>query len=178
MALAIERVAADLQQARRRRQVALHVAHHGQRAQRDLLALTTNAEQYMAAAEAIGIVVPEGKIEKKFSFELWTGLSGQACEPGVEEASGYLLLPFVNAGTIGDLTVDGENAISFSMTGAFTRGGNAWGVGPYDITTVSTPAPGTPAPLPTALDPLDHLLLIETALAPPPSACAIQAMPA
>lgn len=248
----------------------------------DLLSLTTNAEQYKDVSDTLGIVVPEGTIDKKFGFELWTGLSGQACEPGVEEASGYLLLPFVNAGVIGDLSIDGENAVSFSMTGAFTRGGNAWGVGPFkviaggaganevqtvtitgtptggsftltwpgigttapiaynavnsavqtallalggvetgDVVVTGGPGPGTPyvltfgggwankdvlqltatgaftggtnpavavttttpgssgtgLPIPTTLDPLDHLLLIETDLAPPPSACAIQSMP-
>src|SRR3546814_2580569 len=83
--------------------------------------------------ENAGITVAEGTIDKKFALELWTGLSGRACEPGDEEASGYMLLPFVNAGVLGDVEVTGEDAITFSMTGAFTRGGNAWGVGPYNV---------------------------------------------
>lgn len=33
---------------------------------------------------------------------------------------------------------------------------------------------GAPAPLPTPLDPLDHLLLIETSIAPPAEACGLQ----
>lgn len=136
-----------------------------------LLAVTTNAEIYENYESiAAGIVVPEGTINKKFSFELWTGLSGEACAPGVEEASGYMLLPFVQAGVMGDLTVDGENAISFSMTGAYTKGGNAWGEGPFNVMADT----GTPAPLPTPLDPLDHLLLVATDIAPPASVCGLQ----
>jgi len=248
-----------------------------------LLSLTTNAEVYENyASEAAGIVVPEGAIDKKFALELWTGIAGGECEPG-DEASGYVLLPFVNAGVLGDLTVDGENAVSFSMTGAYTKGGNSWGVGPFevlnnaagatnevqtvtitdtptggtftltfdghttaniaynasaanvqaallaltnldtgDVTVTGGPGPGTPyvvtfggtyanegVPemtaasaltggtnpaitvttnpqgssgdpdvLPTALDPLDHLLIVETTTVPPTAVCGLQAMPA
>lgn len=250
-----------------------------------LLSLVTNAETYdNYAGDPNGIVVPEGTISKNFALELWTGLSGAACQPGAEEASGYLLLPYLRAGVLGDISVDGENAVTFSMTGAYTKGGNGWGVGPYDvlmsgtnavdevqtITITGTPtggtfklewpgvgttatiaynataanvatalvalggvetgdvvgsggpfpgtavvltwgggyagtnvpqlvvresaltggtdpavgvvtttpgAPGGAAPLPTALDPLDHLLLIDTEIAPPASACGLQAMP-
>jgi hypothetical protein len=145
----------------------------------DLLSVVTNAEQYMDYSdESAGIVVPEGTIDKRFALELWTGLSGRACEPGEEEASGYMLLPFLAAGVLGDVTVDGENAVTFSMTGAYTKGGNTWGVGPYDVLLDGTTPPGTPAPLPTALDPLDHLLLLETGVAPPPSACGFGPIPA
>ena len=111
------------------------------------------------------------KIEKKFALELWTGLSGQACAEGAEDASGYLLLPFITAGTIGDIEVTGEDAISFSMTGAVTKSGNAWGTGPYDVVKKAKQGGGggfENAKLPTPLDPLDHLLMIDTALAPPP----------
>lgn len=134
----------------------------------DLLSVTTNAEPYADYDdENAGFTVAEGTIDKRFSFELWTGLSGRACEDGDEEASGYLLLPFVNAGVLGDIEVTGEDAVTFSMTGAFTKGGNNWGVGPFNVLMDT----GVPAVLPTALDPLDHLLLVETGVAPPPSSC-------
>lgn len=141
-----------------------------------LLALVTNAEIYENYEQvAAGIVVPEGSLDKQFSLELWTGLSGSACEPGAEEASGYMLLPFLNAGVLGDISIDGENAVSFSMTGAYTKGGNAWGVGPFNVMADnSDPETPVPAPLPTPLDPLDHLLLVETGIAPPASECGLQ----
>lgn len=250
----------------------------------DLYELVTNADPYTDYANNVaGITIAEGTIDSKFALELWTGLTGQQCEPGVEEASGYLLLPFVNSGVLGDLDINGENAIQFSLTGAFTKGGNNWGVGPWKVLQAVTPtnevqtisAPGAPtggtftlsfsgqttAPiaynaaastvrtalealsninvgdvtvsggplpgaaltvtftgqwagedvpqmtvsttgltgststpamtvatatagstgagvLPTKLDPLDHLLLVETGIAPPPSACGAKAMPA
>lgn len=129
-----------------------------------LLALTTNAEVYEAEEDVIGFTVPEGAIEKWFALEMWTGLSGQACAPGQEEASGYMLLPFVVGGVLGDITVDSENAVTFSLTGARTKGGNAWGVGPFDVV---QDAGDLAAPLPTAVDAMDHLLLIETGLTVP-----------
>jgi hypothetical protein len=246
-----------------------------------LLSLVTNAEVYNKGGNTIGFTVPEGTIDKKFALELWTGLSGTACAPGAAFQGGYLLLPFVQAGVLGDITIDGENAVTFSLTGASTKGGNAWGVGPYNVilggtqanevqrvtitgtptggtftltyagqttapiahnaaaaavqsalealsnigvgdvvcsggplpgsfvavtfqgalantdvtqmtaassltggttptvavTTTTPGSPGTASKLPTALDPLDHLLMILTDVAPPVSACDLVAMP-
>lgn len=142
-----------------------------------LVPMVSNAEPYANYANDIaGFTVPEGTITKNFALELWTGLSGQACVPGAESAGGYLLLPFMRAGTLGDITINGENAVTFSMTGAYTMGGNAWGVGPYNVL-LNDDATPIPDKLPTALDPLDHLLIIDTSVAPPPSAAAPQAMP-
>lgn len=133
-----------------------------------LLTLMTNAEPYMdAAGDLAGITVPEGEIEKQFALELWTGLSGYVSGGGEEEASGYFLLPFISAGTLGDITVNSENAVTFSLSGAYTKGGNAWGVGPYDVVKTEE---GADSALPEAIDAFDHLLLLDTALAPPPVA--------
>lgn len=134
-----------------------------------LISAVTNAEIYEDYLnDQIGFTVPEGTVNSRFSLEMWTGLSGAACAVGADTASGLLLLPFVNAGVMGDVTADGENAVTFSMTGAFTKGGNAWGTGPYNVMRDES---NDPAPLPTALDPFDHMLLIDTGLAIPPDAC-------
>lgn len=136
-----------------------------------LLAIVSNAVPYEDyAGDVAGFTVPEGEIDKKFSLELWTGLSGQACVPGGagDEASGYMLLPLVQAGVLGDIELDGENSVTFSLTGAYTVSGNAWGNGPFNVL---RNLGGDAAVLPTALDPYDHLLLVDTALAPPPVAC-------
>lgn len=123
--------------------------------------LISNAEPYFDAEDnIIGFTVPEGDITAKFALELWTGLAGEACAEGVDEASGYLLLPCVVGGTLGDLEFNGENAVTFSINGAFTKGGNGWGVGPWDDVTPD-------GALPTPLDPADHLLLIKENVAPP-----------
>lgn len=133
-----------------------------------LLAITTNAEEYTDGDDVIGFTIPEGEIKKWFALEMWTGLSGIVCDPTTEEPSGYILLPGIVAGVLGDIEVNGEDAITFSMTQASTKGGNGWGVGPYDV---YKPSAGVAGPLPTPVDPYDHLLMIETNIAPPPSAC-------
>lgn len=143
-----------------------------------LLSMVTNAEEYENYKnEVAGFTVAEGPMTGRFALELWTGLAGQACGAGGEVASGYLLLPLVASGTLGDLEIGGEDAINFSLANSYTVGGNSWGVGPFDVLrTEGDPeadpvVPGVPAPLPTALDALDHLLLIDTDVAPPPAAC-------
>jgi hypothetical protein len=138
-----------------------------------LLGIVSNAEPYEDyAGDIAGFTVGEGELAKWFALELWLGMSGNVCAPGAEEASGYMLLPFVVGGVLGDIAIDGENAVTFSLTGAVTRGGNGWGVGPYNVVMDNTvPATPVPAALPTPLDPFDHLLLIDTSVAPPPEAC-------
>lgn len=132
-----------------------------------LLSIVTNSEVYEDyEGDEAGFTVPEGEISGRFALELWTGIAGVASGGEGDEPSGYLLLPFVAQGTLGDLEVGGEDAITFSLSNSGTRGGNQWGVGPYDVLNDS----GEAAPLPEALDPMDHLLMIETLIAPPPSA--------
>lgn len=142
----------------------------------DLLSFLTNAEQYEDyAGDVIGITVPEGEIAKRFALELWMGLTGQACAPGSQTAGAYLLLPFMCSGILGDLEVTGESQIDFSMTGAYSMGGNGWGVGPYDVILNDDATPVADV-LPTALDPLDHLLLIQSGVTAPIEACGCQSM--
>jgi hypothetical protein len=70
--------------------------------------------------------------EVNFAFELWMGVKkgDTACAAGTGEKLGYLLLPFLSGGILSDFTVE-NNAITFTLTGARTQDGNAWGVGPY-----------------------------------------------
>lgn len=125
----------------------------------------TNARPYLdAAGDLAGFRVPEGAIDKTFALELWTGLSGQACGSGADEASGYLLLPFVLAGVPSEIAIDGENAVTFGMTGASTKPGNQWGVGPYDVV---YDAGGNPAKLASAVSPDELQLVLDTGLAVP-----------
>lgn len=140
-----------------------------------LLTMMTNAEPYEDyAGEIAGFTVPEGEIDEAFGLEMWTGLSGVQSS-GDEEPGGYLLLPFVAGGTFGDIEVTGEDAINFTVTGTRTKGNNNWGVGPYDVLMDDA---GTAGPLPTALDPLDHMLLMDTMVAPPPVEDSAGAIPA
>lgn len=142
------------------------------------LTLMTNAEPYTGTVgtDVIGFTVPEGTIDKFFALELWMGLAGQGCTPGAAESSDYLLLPFVGAGLLGGITINGTDAITFTMTGASTKGGNAWGVGPWLVYDGGT-GTFTPAKLPTALDPDDHLLMIATDVPPPAASAELIPMP-
>ena len=133
----------------------------------DVLSMITVAQAYAdAAGDAAGFTIGEGELDSHFALELWTGIGGD------KSSYGYLLLPHVIGGTLGDITVDGENAVTFTLTNARTEGPNAWGVGPANyLVVMDDSATPVPAQLPTALDPFDHLLLIDTAVAPPAVAC-------
>lgn len=139
-----------------------------------LLTFISNVEAYEDyAGDVAGFTVAEGAITNRWALELWTGLAGQGCA-GANEASGYILLPNIKAGVLGNIEVNGENAVNASITGAITVGGNSWGTGPYQVVYDGA---NQPAVLPTALDPYDHLLMIDTALALPPMSCDPQPAP-
>lgn len=249
-----------------------------------LMGMVSNAKPYLDyMGRVAGFTVGEGVFNEFFALELWTGLAGASCVPGVQEASGYLLLPFVAAGSVGDMEINGDKSVDFSIKNSYTKGGNSWGVGPFnvlagsfgtnevqtvtitgaptggnfrlvfngqqtalipwnataaqvqsalealnniapgDITVTGGPGPATPyvvtfssggawasedvpqmtatnaftggvtpaiavttttpgaggpaGPLPTALDPFDHFLLVDTQVPPPPAACNPQPMP-
>lgn len=105
-----------------------------------------------------------------FALELWAGSpTGDACSTaGATGSYGYLLLPFLTGGILGDFTVE-NGAVTFTLTGANTKEGNAWGVGPYDdimLDAAATPGPMT-APVSTSV----ALRTMIVDLAPPPDAC-------
>jgi hypothetical protein len=136
----------------------------------ELFALASSQDPYVVNGDAIGFTVNVNQdVKNAFALELWADAAGgDACATdGAEGNFGYLLLPYLFGGIIGDFTVENA-AVTFTITGANTRNGNAWGVGPYDdIISVA----GAPGPLPTALLPNDHLLTILTNQAPPDPYC-------
>lgn len=108
--------------------------------------------------------------DSAFALEVWTGVPGVACGPDADagvQASGYLLLPYLQGGTFGDFTVEND-AISFTVTGATTRSGSGWGVGPYDVIRETD---GTVAPLTVPIANDDHLLVRFTDVAAPDAEC-------
>jgi hypothetical protein len=137
----------------------------------DLLSFMTNMTAYLDHnGDVAGATVYEGSVEEKFGLEVWTGLANYEAPTGIQEASGYVALPCVNAGVLGDITVDGENAVSFTMTGAYTVSGHGWGVGLHEVVMNN----GVPDLLPEPLLPTEPMLIMETGVAPPPSACGCQ----
>jgi hypothetical protein len=65
------------------------------------------------------------------------------------------------------------NVSQMTAVGAFT-GGTAPAIA---VTTTTSGSGGVAAKLPTAIDPYDHFLMIETMLAPPPSVCDAATVP-
>lgn len=141
----------------------------------DLLEIVTVARKYADYnANTVGIAMGSSQASGRFALELWTGLDGQQCPTGVTEVSGYLLLPMITEGILSDIVTDSQNAVSFTLTGAYTMDGNNWGTGPYNVI---KNASNVDSRLPTALSPNDHLVLFQTGTTPPTSACGCVVMP-
>lgn len=102
-----------------------------------------------------------------FALELWSAVPGEQCIGGAK-SYGYFLAPFVQGGSLGDFTWQND-AINFTISGATTKDGTGWGVGPYDVMLDNT---GTPGPLLEALDNYDHLVVDLTKVPPPDTSAA------
>ena len=116
------------------------------------------------AGDVIGFDIDtQTKLEGQgFAMELWAG-SGQTSEGATTAEYGYLLLPFLKGGIVGDFTLE-NGAVTFTLTGANTRDGNKWGVGPYRDIMLSG---GVPGPMTSPISPTTALRLIITDVAPP-----------
>ncbi|MFN2347641.1 MAG: hypothetical protein ABR616_18260 [Dermatophilaceae bacterium] len=123
--------------------------------------------------DVVGVRVPEGSTVDSFALELWTGIPGEDCLPGEPAAYGYMLLPFVIGGSLGDITIE-NGATTFTVT-AHTKGGGAWGTGPFDV--VGTDAQATPGRLDAPIGVGEHLVMRTTTVAPPAPECGAQIMP-
>lgn len=132
-----------------------------------LLSLLSGMPVVMNAAgdEIIGFGVDDDiDVEATaFALELWTGVGGAACDEDGDPLYGYMLLPFVKGGMIGNVTVENGN-ITFPLTGALTKKGNAWGSGPYNVQDDET---GQAAPLADPIPTSRHFHHITTSVAPP-----------
>jgi hypothetical protein len=102
-----------------------------------------------------------------FALEVWSQVPAAVCEAGSEGSYGYFLVPFVKGGIIGDFTI-ANDVVNFTLSGAKSKDGSAWGVGPYNVTRDET---NLPAPLNVAIDSNDHLDMELTTVAPPDAAC-------
>jgi hypothetical protein len=109
-----------------------------------------------------------------FALEVWTNLGrtrgGPACT-GAGVRYGYLLLPWLIEGTLGDTTI--ENGPVEWTINTITSEGNDWGVGPYNVVYNRL---GVASPLLAAIPTTRHRHLQLTDLAPPASVCGTQAV--
>jgi len=104
--------------------------------------------------------------ERGFGLEVWAGSppSEEGCtNPNAQGRFGYFLAAFMKGGILGDYTIE-NGAINFTITGATTQDGTAWGVGPYPV---QLDALGNPGPLIQPLQNKDHKVMIWTEVAPP-----------
>ena len=106
-----------------------------------------------------------------FALELWAGSpTGDACSTeGAQGSFGYILLPFVSGGILGDFTVENA-AVTFTITGANTKEGNSWGVGPHNVMLDDSPTP-VPSKMATPVSTTAALRTMIVDLAPPTDAC-------
>jgi hypothetical protein len=102
-----------------------------------------------------------------FALEVWSSVPAAACEAGAGSSYGYFLIPFLKGGIVGDFTITND-AVNFIMTGAQSKDGSAWGVGPYDVTKDASNLAG---PLNEPIDANDHLHVELVSVPPPDAAC-------
>lgn len=143
-----------------------------------LFALLTGQEviEDPTTGEILGFTMDSELFSKSgFALEVWTGMpGGDACSgvaAGTADPAGYFIWPNVQGGVLGDFTIE-NGAITFSITGAGTRDGAQWGLGPYDGMFVSDPTvdtnPSDAGPyLPVSLTPTKHLGVARTVKGPP-----------
>lgn len=128
--------------------------------------LTGQAVVYDFEGNAVGFRASSGVdlSQVAWALELWSDVPGVACsdDPNAQGSYGYLLLPFVSGGVLGDFTLE-NNAVTFTISNAATKDGSGWGTGPYDVVPTATGA----GPLDEAIKPDDHLHVQWTSVAPP-----------
>lgn len=99
----------------------------------------------------------------KFSMEFWTRVPQDQCATGAFTSYVYWLLPCLQNGRVGDVTIE-NGPLEFSFT-ADAIPSSAWGVGPFDV--VAADALNNPT---TLIAPIgcDTALHVETTTIAPP----------
>lgn len=137
----------------------------------DLFAIATGEEPVPdAQGNGNGFDIGDLPCNSGFALELWTGIHSETpCGVEGQAEYGYLVLPWLSSGSLGDFTVE-DDAVTFSLT-ATARSGSGWGVGPYDV---EAQADGSPGPLITPIPTSKFGRLIKTTVAPPEPECGCQ----
>jgi hypothetical protein len=139
----------------------------------DLYAMMTGQQTvFDAEGEAVGFRVNSDvdASQSGFALELWSNTPGVECDAEDEGAAGsfgYVLVPFIKGGVLGDFTLE-NGAVTFTLQNATTKTGSAWGVGPYDVV---PGVGGTPGKLLDPIESGDHLHIQLTSVAPPEPGC-------
>lgn len=137
----------------------------------DLFALFTGQRTVVDdAGDVVGFTVDTevSPADINFALEVWAGVpAGADCGNSGGAEYGYFLLPFLQGGTIGDLSIE-NSEVTFTITGAVTLDGNSWGQGLHYAVLDQG---GSPSLLAEPLKKTEHLLLIKTGMAPPAAHC-------
>ena len=136
----------------------------------DALSITTGQKQYNNyAGDAVGFSVDTSisLADTAFALEMWLGAPSDNCAVGATGSYGYVLLPFVQGGVLGDFTVENA-AINLAISNAATKTGGAWGAGPFNVMLNGS---SVASPLPRALTSTEPFLLAQTTVAPPTEYC-------
>ena len=138
----------------------------------DLYALLTGQRTIVDAnGDVVGFAMDTkvSTADVHFALEVWAGSpGGNACDnPGAGASYGYVLLPLLQGGVVGDFTIEND-AVTFTVTGASTLDGNHWGQGYYNVVLDGT---GDPSLLVEPISQTEHLVLLNTSMAPPVAMC-------
>lgn len=102
-----------------------------------------------------------------FSLEVWSRIAGTSCDASGNRPWGYTVFPFLKGGRLGGFSFE-NGPVQFTISGAQTRDGNGWGVGPFDVDRDSDDAP---SPLTDPLGVNTHYRNILVTLDPPTANC-------
>lgn len=108
-----------------------------------------------------------------FALELWSGITGQACDADGFPSYGYWLFPWVKDARWGEWVIQ-NGALTLTFTARAVIGGG-WGVGPYNVRRDST-VPATLEPLLTAIGDSDVMHFEVTSAPLPTPACGAVAL--
>lgn len=127
--------------------------------------MTGQAPVRNADGDVVGFDVVSGVDLDTFGFalEIWSKIAGNSCDASGNRQHGYTVFPFIKGGRLGGFSFE-NGAVTFTITGAQTRIGHRWGVGPYDVDRDDA---GAPAPLHSTLPEKLHYRNILVTLAPP-----------
>jgi hypothetical protein len=104
-----------------------------------------------------------------FALEVWAGApaGGDGCtDASATGQYGYVLFPFLQGGVLGDFSIE-NGGISFTLTGAATKDGNAWGKGPYNVQLNGLAGAQTAGKLVQGVSTTTALRVMVTDVAPP-----------
>jgi hypothetical protein len=107
-----------------------------------------------------------------FSLEVWSRIAGSACDASGFRPWGYTVFPFLKGGRVGGFSFE-NGAVQFTISGAQTRDGNGWGVGPFDV---DRDEGDLPSPLNSPLPVNAHYRNILVTLDPPAATCGASAL--